>query len=279
MSRRVVAREPRADNPLADWVPRELRLVDDAPDRPPRAAGLEHGFGDGWDRSGIRPTKTITGRPNEARQRPARSRTSTTQARFQSRPDRAARWAVLLGMVMIFMAIVTAQADASGYRSGVTLGDRALKKGMKGQDVRTLQRLLIWRDYRISGVSGRFGSQTKAAVKRFQRRHRLRADGVAGARTIRVFQKAWPRKRATWYGPGLYGNGLACGGSLRHSTYGVAHKWLRCGTKVRLAYAGRVIIVPVIDRGPFVSGVALDLTERTKKALRMPDTATLRAGY
>src|SRR4051794_13793889 len=39
---------------------------------------------------------------------------------------------------------------------------------------------------------------------------------------------------ATWYGPGLYGNHLACGGRLRHSTIGVAHKTLACGTKVAL---------------------------------------------
>src|SRR5690348_4751052 len=45
--------------------------------------------------------------------------------------------------------------------------------------------------------------------------------------------------KATWYGPGLYGNRLACGGRLRHATLGVAHKTLACGTKVALRYHGR----------------------------------------
>src|SRR5829696_6977152 len=39
---------------------------------------------------------------------------------------------------------------------------------------------------------------------------------------------------ASYYGPGLYGNGVACGGTLLPGTMGVAHKTLPCGTKVKL---------------------------------------------
>jgi len=82
---------------------------------------------------------------------------------------------------------------------------------------------------------------------------------------------------ATWYGPGLYGNRLACGGKLTHRTLGVAHKKLPCGTKVALKYRGHTIVVPVIDRGPYSRGVSYDLTEATARKLGMTQTSSLRA--
>src|SRR4051794_9471889 len=49
---------------------------------------------------------------------------------------------------------------------------------------------------------------------------------------------AYQPVKATWYGPGLYGNRMACGSKLTHRTLGVAHKRLPCGTKVALRYRG-----------------------------------------
>jgi rare lipoprotein A (peptidoglycan hydrolase) len=85
------------------------------------------------------------------------------------------------------------------------------------------------------------------------------------------------RAKATWYGPGLYGNRLACGGRLGHSTLGVAHKSLPCGTRVALKYHGRTVVVPVIDRGPYARGVSYDLTEATARRLGMTQTVHLAA--
>jgi rare lipoprotein A len=82
---------------------------------------------------------------------------------------------------------------------------------------------------------------------------------------------------ATWYGPGLYGNRLACGGRLTHSTLGVAHKRLPCGTKVALRYRGRTIVVPVVDRGPYSRGVSYDLTAATARKLGMTETSRVGA--
>jgi rare lipoprotein A (peptidoglycan hydrolase) len=87
----------------------------------------------------------------------------------------------------------------------------------------------------------------------------------------------YTRAKASWYGPGLYGNRLACGGRLGHRTLGVAHKSLPCGTNVALRYRGRTIVVPVIDRGPYSRGVAYDLTEATARKLGMTQTAHLAA--
>jgi rare lipoprotein A (peptidoglycan hydrolase) len=83
--------------------------------------------------------------------------------------------------------------------------------------------------------------------------------------------------KATWYGPGLFGNRLACGGRLSHSTLGVAHKSLPCGTPVALKYRGRTVVVPVIDRGPYARGVSYDLTQATARKLGMTETVHLAA--
>lgn len=69
---------------------------------------------------------------------------------------------------------------------------------------------------------------------------------------------------ASWYGGG---GSLACGSMLTSSTLGVANKTLPCGTIVTLRYRGHTIRVPVVDRGPYVSGREFDLTEATKRAL------------
>lgn len=82
---------------------------------------------------------------------------------------------------------------------------------------------------------------------------------------------------ASYYGPGLYGNGVACGGTLMPGTMGVAHKTLPCGTKVKLRYRGRAVTVPVIDRGPYVAGRDYDLTEAVKERLSFPGVGTVLA--
>jgi rare lipoprotein A len=82
---------------------------------------------------------------------------------------------------------------------------------------------------------------------------------------------------ATYFGHGFYGSHMACGAVLRHTTLGVAHRTLPCGTLVDLYYKGRSIAVPVIDRGPFRHGTTWDLTEATAKALKMASTSKIGA--
>lgn len=217
-----------------------------------------------------RRTVQITGRPEPYR-RPNRT---TTQ--INRRPDRVAFWAVLLGVFMVFMAVVTAQADAAKWQRA-TLGDRVLKKGTAGNDVKTLQVLLTRRGFEVQST-GYFGPITKRRVRGFQRSRGLAADGIVGPMTRGALA---PRntRRATWYGPGLYGNGMACGGRLTKSTWGVAHRTLPCGRRVAIAHAGRIVIAPVVDRGPYAKGIAYDLTEKTARALRMLSTSEIRAGH
>lgn len=64
---------------------------------------------------------------------------------------------------------------------------------------------------------------------------------------------------ASWYGPGLYGNGMACGGILTTSTNGVASKTLPCGTRLEVCYLNRCRDTVVVDRGPYAPGRDFDL--------------------
>ena len=79
----------------------------------------------------------------------------------------------------------------------------------------------------------------------------------------------------SWYGPGLYGGHLGCGGTLTPSTLGVAHKTLPCGTKVTLRLGDRTVRVPVVDRGPYVAGREFDLTAATKERLGFAGVGTI----
>lgn len=81
---------------------------------------------------------------------------------------------------------------------------------------------------------------------------------------------------ASWYGPGFYGNRTACGSLFTPEIFGVAHLTLPCGTTLVLTYGDRSVTVAVIDRGPYVAGRALDLSNATKLALGCTDLCTLR---
>lgn len=104
--------------------------------------------------------------------------------------------------------------------------------------------------------------------RRGHRRLRARFTGDAynasahEKRRIRVFEK----DLATWYGPGFYGHRTACGRTLHRRTLGVANRHLPCGTRVSFMYRGRVVTVPVIDRGPF-GRADWDLTRATARRL------------
>ena len=59
----------------------------------------------------------------------------------------------------------------------------SLKKGSKGDEVVTLQKKLKQWGYYDGAVDGVFGSGTEKAVKYFQRKNGLTADGIVGAKT------------------------------------------------------------------------------------------------
>ena len=88
---------------------------------------------------------------------------------------------------------------------------------------------------------------------------------------LNVYRTAY----ASWYGPGLYGNALGCGGRLSPGRLGVAHKTRPCGRKVTLRRGTRTVLVRVIDRGPYVGAREFDLTQATKQRLGFGSTGVV----
>ena len=91
---------------------------------------------------------------------------------------------------------------------------------------------------------------------------------VAGGHRERIGRlNAYRRATVSWYGPGLYGNKLSCGGRLTPRTIGVANKSLPCGKKLTLRKGNHIVRARVVDRGPYVGGREFDLTSATRGRL------------
>jgi peptidoglycan hydrolase-like protein with peptidoglycan-binding domain len=77
-------------------------------------------------------------------------------------------------------------------RLGVPLfGRRMLRLHMVGWDVSVLQFLLV-RHGALIAVDGDFGPATRRALRRYQRRHRLQVDGIAGPHTLAALAHGHP---------------------------------------------------------------------------------------
>ena len=88
------------------------------------------------------------------------------------RATRLRRLALLLAVVIMVSAAMQQLAFA-----------QSLKRGSSGERVKQLQtRLKRW-GYYSGAIDGIFGSGTEAAVKAFQRKNGLTADGIVGSRT------------------------------------------------------------------------------------------------
>lgn len=65
-------------------------------------------------------------------------------------------------------------------RAELSLGERVLRRGMQGKDVRELQTLLAESGFYFEAPDGEFGVLTQEAVRLFQKNFRLKIDGIAG---------------------------------------------------------------------------------------------------
>ncbi|CAN5658757.1 hypothetical protein BH24ACT21_BH24ACT21_12480 [soil metagenome] len=66
---------------------------------------------------------------------------------------------------------------------------------------------------------------------------------------------------ASWYGPGFEGNLTANEEVFDPSGYTAAHKTYDFDTKLIVTYEGRSVVVRINDRGPYVAGRELDLSQ------------------
>lgn len=176
---------------------------------------------------------------------------------------------------------VRPQITITTARAAGELGDRAVYAGRvvgahRGDrvrlDVRTGRN---WRSVAGDVVAdeGRF-RVTKQISSIGRRPARIR---VVGSETVSSTHRrvsrvhGFRRSYASYFGPGLYGSALACGGRLSPSTPGVAHKTLPCGTRVTLRLGSRQVTTRVVDRGPYIAGREFDLTTATRNALGFGD--------
>jgi rare lipoprotein A len=126
-------------------------------------------------------------------------------------------------------------------------------------------------------VDGSYVARWRADVTGRLRTHATlqRGDGdvdggaavFAAAEPLEASMTVYQPAVASWYGPGLYGRRTACGQRMTRTLLGVAHRRLPCGAEVAIAYGGRSITVPVVDRGPFHPNRSWDLTAATAEAL------------
>ncbi len=78
--------------------------------------------------------------------------------------------------------------------SSFSSSSSGLKLGSSGAAVRNLQSDLEALGYYWADITGNFGSKTEAAVKLFQSKNNLTADGVAGQKTLEAIAAAMERK-------------------------------------------------------------------------------------
>ena len=83
-------------------------------------------------------------------------------------------------------------ADTPASSDDILLGNRTLRNGSYGEDVKTLQTCLIELGYDCGryGADGEFGSETETALKAFQRKIGIKQDGIYGSETHQALMDA-----------------------------------------------------------------------------------------
>lgn len=74
---------------------------------------------------------------------------------------------------------------------------------------------------------------------------------------------------ASYYGAES-GHRTASGETFRPMGMTAAHRSLAFGTRLRVCRGGRCVVVRITDRGPFVAGRSLDLSEGAARVIGLP---------
>jgi rare lipoprotein A len=81
--------------------------------------------------------------------------------------------------------------------------------------------------------------------------------------------KPLQRGLASWYGPGFQGRRTANGERFNTHQLTAAHRSLPFGSRTRVTNerTGRSVVVRINDRGPFVRGRVIDLSQAAARAI------------
>jgi peptidoglycan lytic transglycosylase len=110
---------------------------------------------------------------------------------------------------------------------------------------------------------------------------------IPATKTSAIIQKQPPTPLvlrpavASWYGPPSNGQNRADGTPYPKDGVFVANKTLPFGTKlyIRNPRNGRHIIAPVRDRGPFIEGRTIDLSQRAAELLDAKESGVVSVKY
>ncbi|MDR2091609.1 MAG: spore cortex-lytic enzyme [Clostridiales bacterium] len=91
--------------------------------------------------------------------------------------------ALAAGYALVFSDTFSPNAPESWTFESEIAEAAALKQGSRGDDVKTVQKKLKNWGYYSGSVDGIYGAQTAAAVKAFQKKNKLTADGIVGTKT------------------------------------------------------------------------------------------------
>ena len=126
------------------------------------------------------------------------------------------------------------------------------------------------------------GCAAKASIPRSTNREpaTLRPYTVKGVTYVPLHSAKGYREDgiASWYGPGFHGHTTSCGEIYDQYKLTCAHKLLPMHTMVRVTNLenGRSLVLRVNDRGPFVAGRIIDLSQAGAKELGVHAKGTAR---
>lgn len=98
---------------------------------------------------------------------------------------------------LVLAFIIVALLTASSIPSHAALGDRLLRRGSRGNDVKVLQETLNQLGHNCGTADGVFGGLTYNGVLSFQRSKGLSTDGIVGSQTIDAINGNKPSKTPT----------------------------------------------------------------------------------
>jgi peptidoglycan hydrolase-like protein with peptidoglycan-binding domain len=145
------------------------------------------------------------------------------------------------------------------------LGDRTLRAGASGADVKELQQALSQAGFKVK-TDGKFGTGTLRAVKRFQRASRLKPTGTVDRRTVSALKRA------------LRGSSANVNGGYDPDNPDTGHHSLGDRIPVKRGMSGHDIKVlqDFLTRAGFKVSVDGEFGASTEKAVKKFETAQTR---
>jgi 3D (Asp-Asp-Asp) domain-containing protein len=182
------------------------------------------------------------------------------------------RWKLFLAILVLLVMTI----GVPGITKAATLGERPLRIGMTGDDVRQLQVKLAAVGFDPGPIDGSFGKMTDIAVTLLQHAKQLPVDGVVGAETLRLldtvaamdassrgqirYKKVMDMEASAYSAASAGGNITYSGTTLRRGIVAVDPKVIPLGTHMYIEGYGYAVAE---DIGGAVKGARIDVAMQT----------------